>query len=76
MCVCVSSQQNPQPRDGAMTIKCSVYIATSVDGFIARPDGAIDWLERPEYTAAELNGLQYDPFIATVDAIVMGAKHL
>lgn len=53
-------------------IKCSVYIATSVDGFIARPDGAIDWLERPEYAASKLNGLQYGAFIATVDTIVMG----
>lgn len=27
-----------------MDIKCSVFIAASVDGFIARPDGDIDWL--------------------------------
>ena len=25
-------------------MKCSVYIATSVDGFIAKNDGAVDWL--------------------------------
>jgi dihydrofolate reductase len=44
-----------------------VYIATSLDGFIARPDGAIDWLGPPEgedYGWAE--------FIAAIDAIVMG----
>ena len=28
-------------------MKCSVYIATSVDGFIAGADGDIDWLLRP-----------------------------
>jgi dihydrofolate reductase len=27
--------------------KIIVYIATSADGFIARPDGSFDWLERP-----------------------------
>ena len=52
--------------------KCSVYIATSVDGFIARPNGEIDWLERPEYATSPINGLTYEAFIATVDALVMG----
>jgi dihydrofolate reductase len=27
--------------------KIIVYIATSADGFIARPDGSVDWLNRP-----------------------------
>ena len=27
--------------------KIIVYIATSADGFIARADGSVDWLERP-----------------------------
>ncbi|PDV99292.1 deaminase [Candidatus Chloroploca asiatica] len=58
----------------ASTVKCSVYIATSVDGFIARPDGSIDWLQRPEYATTELQGLRYEDFIATVDTIVMGRK--
>lgn len=55
-----------------MTLKCSVYIATSVDGFIARPDGDIDWLHRPEYADLPTPGLTYDDFIATVDTLVMG----
>ncbi|MBP1466640.1 dihydrofolate reductase [Candidatus Chloroploca sp. M-50] len=58
----------------ASTVKCSVYIATSVDGFIARPDGSIDWLQRPEYATTELQGLRYEDFIATVDTLVMGRK--
>ncbi|HIK45454.1 MAG TPA: dihydrofolate reductase [Leptolyngbyaceae cyanobacterium M65_K2018_010] len=55
-----------------MVLKCSVYIATSVDGFIARPDGDITWLEQPEYRATPLQGLTYEDFIASVDALVMG----
>lgn len=27
-----------------MLTKCSVFIATSLDGFISRDDGSIDWL--------------------------------
>ncbi|MFW6068800.1 MAG: dihydrofolate reductase family protein [Chloroflexota bacterium] len=55
-----------------MTIKCSVYIAASVDGFIAGPDGEIDWLHRPEYDAPEAGDYGYEAFISTVDALVMG----
>lgn len=53
-------------------MKCSVYIATSVDGFIAGPDGDIDWLLRPEYAVSLLNGLSFEAFIADIDALVMG----
>jgi len=55
-----------------MTVKCSVYIAASVDGFIARADGDIAWLDSPRYLDVKMNGLSYDDFIATVDALVMG----
>src|SRR5208283_3698042 len=47
----------------------SVFIGTSVDGFIARPNGALDFL--PE-GGGEPHG--YDEFIASVDAIVIGRK--
>jgi dihydrofolate reductase len=49
-------------------MKASVFIATSVDGFIARPDHGLDWL--PE--TSEPHG--YDEFIATVDGLVIGRK--
>jgi len=46
-----------------------VFIATSLDGFIARPDGDIDWLlQRDDPT--EDHG--YAGFIADKDVIVMG----
>ncbi len=46
---------------------CSVFIATSLDGFIARLDGGLDWL--PE-GGGEPHG--YPEFMATVDALVIG----
>jgi dihydrofolate reductase len=48
----------------------TVYIATSLDGFIARKDGSIDWLHNLESPPGEDYG--YAEFMATVDAIVMG----
>jgi dihydrofolate reductase len=50
-------------------MKASVFIATSLDGFIARENGAIDWLP---VDGGEPHG--YTEFIATVDAIVIGRK--
>lgn len=47
---------------------CHVFCATSLDGFLARPDGALDWL--PE--SPEDHG--YAAFMAGIDALVMGRK--
>ena len=55
-----------------MGVKCSVYIAASVDGFIARPDGDIEWLHKSEYASPDKLNISYDEFIATVDSLIMG----
>jgi dihydrofolate reductase len=47
----------------------SVFVGISVDGFMARPDGGLDFL--PE-GGGEPHG--YTEFIATVDAIILGRK--
>jgi dihydrofolate reductase len=50
-----------------------VYIATSLDGFIARPGGELDWLPGTEGgppLPAEDHG--YDAFMARVDTLVIG----
>jgi len=49
----------------------SVFVGTSVDGFIARPKGDLDFLPPG---GGEPHG--YSGFIATVDAIVIGRKIL
>lgn len=52
-------------------MNASVFIATSLDGFIARPNGDLDWLHGD---GAEGGPHGYDEFIATVDALVIGRK--
>lgn len=47
----------------------SAYIATSLDGYIARTDGAIDWLPAPEPGGDDYG---YYAFMDSIDAIVMG----
>lgn len=46
--------------------RASVFVGTSVDGFIARPDGALDWLpDTPEDHG-------YEAFMSSVDVLIMG----
>lgn len=50
-------------------MNASVFIATSLDGFIARPDGNIDWLGEP---SGDEEDHGYEAFMASVDYLVMG----
>jgi dihydrofolate reductase len=57
-----------------MSIKVSVYIATSLDGFIARNDGALDWLDKANATVPPGEDLGFSAFMDSVDALIMGRK--
>lgn len=50
-----------------MPLRISVFVGASVDGFIARPNGELDWLPAG---GGEPHG--YDEFMSSVDALVIG----
>ncbi|MFA6961501.1 MAG: dihydrofolate reductase family protein [Opitutaceae bacterium] len=54
-----------------MAKKVTLYIATSLDGFIARPDGAVDWLPVPEAGGEDYG---YGELLETADTLLMGRK--
>lgn len=48
-----------------------VYVATSLDGYIADREGSVDWLPDPDEAGADTG---FSTFIAGIDAIVMGRR--
>ena len=55
--------------------RVTIHMAASLDGFIARKDGTVDWLETADEFA---DGLTMDPgfvetFLETIDCYVMGS---
>ena len=50
--------------------KIIAYIATSADGFIARPDGSVDWLDRPRPRGNYGMGT----FYKSIDTVLWGRK--
>lgn len=56
--------------------RVTIHMATSLDGFIARQDGRVDWLETSDEYA---DGATMDPayvvaFLKTIDCYVMGSR--
>jgi dihydrofolate reductase len=51
--------------------KVSVYIAASVDGYIARKDGSLDWLE---CVGGSEEDYGFKAFVNSVDGVILGRK--
>ena len=58
-----------QPAGSGRTIKVSVFCGVSVDGFLARPDHALDFLDTGEQAP---HG--FEEFYGSIDVVVIGRK--
>ena len=54
--------------------KIKVYIAASIDGYIARLDGGLDWLT--EFPNPQKDDYGYSKMLSSVDAVIMGGRTL
>jgi dihydrofolate reductase len=56
--------------------RVTIHMAASLDGFIARRDGSVDWLETAdEFVAGEtLDAAFVEAFLKTIDCYVMGSR--
>lgn len=55
-----------------MSRKLILYIAMSLDGYIARKNGDVDWLEG-DGTEVDAD-MGYEKFYETIDTVIMGSK--
>ena len=63
---------SPFLDEDGLGMKFVGYIATSLDGFIARKDSSLDWLEQKEWADPDGSDYGWKAFLSNVDAMIMG----
>ncbi|MBI5507525.1 MAG: dihydrofolate reductase family protein [Deltaproteobacteria bacterium] len=58
----------------ARLLKTTIYMGLSLDGFIARKDDRLDFLDDPTAADVDAEATGFSAFFATVDVVVMGRK--
>src|SRR5690349_15356817 len=56
--------------------RVTIHMVSSLDGFIARKDGRVDWLETEDVFAGgeTLDAASIEAFLKTIDCYVMGSR--
>src|SRR5205809_7403195 len=59
-----------------MTSRVTIHMVASLDGFIARRDGTVDWLETADHFEGgeTLTQEAIEAFLRTIDCYVMGSR--
>ncbi|HET9950074.1 MAG TPA: dihydrofolate reductase family protein [Longimicrobiales bacterium] len=70
----MTSPDDPAVRPGDSLV--TIHMAASLDGFIARRDGSVDWLETSdEFEDGErLDPQEVDAVLSSIDCYVMGSR--
>jgi dihydrofolate reductase len=61
-------------REAATTPRVTVHMVSSLDGFIARSDGSVSWLETSDRYEQGVDGEDAAEFLETVGCFVVGSR--
>lgn len=68
---CPLGKNLQEKKEGVTVRKVVLYVAMSLDGYLAREKGAVDWLHSEDQ---EEEASSFDAFYDTVDTLIMGRK--